>query len=70
MLGTAGLDDTDVFDVTLGGGSTSSIILNGPDDYTLQLRDGGKLLASSDRPLRFRVRASVRAQYCNVNPDL
>lgn len=50
VLGGGDAGDVDDYSVNFGSGSTSSIILNGADDYTLELRTaGGSLIASSDR---------------------
>ena len=51
LVGTAGVGETDAFTATgIGSGSFISVVLNGANDYLLEVLDGGNtVIASSDR---------------------
>ena len=51
LVGSAGVGETDAFTASnIGSGSFISVVVNGADDYLLELLDSGKnVIASSDR---------------------
>ncbi len=50
ILGSAGEGETDTYTGSLSSGTDVSVVLNGPDDYLLEVRNGaGTVIATSNR---------------------